>query len=137
MTALGTSALLSALPQVAADLGTTQEIVNDCLAGYQVMLGRERMVESSSFKWSLLLTSPVGPLLISPLSTFYGRPFAMALCHVLFLTGTIGTSLSRTIPAFAGTLALQAIGTISAWSLGSAVIGDLYKPEERARGLAL
>lgn len=61
----------------------------------------------------------------------------MALCHVLFTAGTIGTSLSTTVPAFAGTLILQAMGTMAAWSLGNAVIGDLYRPEERARGGAL
>lgn len=61
----------------------------------------------------------------------------MALCHVLFTAGTIGISLSMTVSAFAGTLILQAVGTMAAWSLGSAAIADLYRPEERARGVAL
>lgn len=39
--AIGMQCLLSALPQIAEDLGTTQEIVNSCLAGYNVMLGCE------------------------------------------------------------------------------------------------
>ncbi len=59
----------------------------------------------------------------------------MSLCHVLFTAGTIGTNLATTAPAFAETPALQAVGTMAAWSLGSVVIGDLYRPEERACGV--
>ncbi|CAD6584050.1 MAG: C-8 sterol isomerase, partial [Tremellales sp. Tagirdzhanova-0007] len=117
-TSLGMQCLLSALPQIANDLHTTQEVINDCLAGYHVVLG-------------------LGPLIYAPLSSFYSRPPLLHLSLVLFTLGSIGIGLSRTVPQFAGTLVIQGAGSITAWSLGTPVVADIYRPEERAKGVAL
>ena len=127
--------LLSALSQIANDLHTTQEVINDCLAGYHVVLGRSSLLSPKTAE--LTPAYPVGPLLFAPLSSFYSRPPLLHLSLVLFTFGSIGIGLSQTVPQFAGTLVLQGAGSITAWSLGTTVVADVYRPEERAKGVAL
>ena len=84
-----------------------------------------------------VLIDKVGPLIFAPLSRFYGRPLLLDLSLIIFTLGSIGIGLSKNVAQLAATLIIQAMGSFTAWSLGTTVVSDMYKPEERGKGIAL
>ena len=55
-------------------------------------------------------------------------------CLVL---GSVGVSLSRSVPELLFWRAVQATGTSAGMSIGVAIIGDIYKLEERGTAMGI
>ncbi|KAL2194743.1 major facilitator superfamily domain-containing protein [Corynascus similis CBS 632.67] len=83
-----------------------------------------------------ILSSAVGPLVISPLSEVYGRRIVLHLTMLAFLIFNLACAFCRT-----GTqpLILRFLAGIggSAPAIGPGILGDCWRPEERGKGLGL
>ncbi|KAF8162623.1 MFS general substrate transporter [Crassisporium funariophilum] len=109
---------IPSIPQIAKDLHSTGPIVS--LA-----------VSLSIFAYSL------GALLGASYSTFYGRKPIYLVGTPLLLLGSIGVAASRTIPQLMVWRFVQAIGASPGMAVGSGVIGDIYKLEERGQAMGI
>ncbi|KAK3669670.1 hypothetical protein LTR78_010422 [Recurvomyces mirabilis] len=96
---------------------------------------------STTYASILLITiwelgEAAGPLLIAPLSEVYGRAPVFHAANALFVLSTAAAALSRST----GFLVLMRFITgvsVASNVLNPAVIGDLFKPEERGRAMSL
>ncbi|CAA7261029.1 unnamed protein product [Cyclocybe aegerita] len=106
------------IPQIAKDLNSTGAVVS--LA-----------VSLSVFAASL------GALLGASYSSFYGRkPIYLTGTPLLFL-GSMGVASAQTIPQLMTWRFIQAIGASPGLAVGSGVIGDIYKLEERGQAMGI
>ncbi|KAI0784106.1 major facilitator superfamily domain-containing protein [Abortiporus biennis] len=76
-------------------------------------------------------TNAVGCLIWASYSGYYGRRPIYLTSLACQCLGSLGVSLSRTVPELFLFRFLQALGASSGLSVGMGVIGDLYKLEER------
>ncbi|KAH8096724.1 MFS general substrate transporter [Cristinia sonorae] len=103
---------LPSIPQIVKDLDSTAQVIS--------------LAVSLS-----VLTNATGCLLWASYSSFYGRKpiyIASLICQCL---GSLGVASSRSVPELLVFRVVQALGASSGWSIGVAVIGDIYKVEER------
>ncbi|KAF8803996.1 MFS general substrate transporter [Phlegmacium glaucopus] len=109
---------IPSIPQIAKDLDSTGPIV-----GLAVSV-------------SILATS-LGTLFGASYSTFYGRkPVYLTALPLLFL-GSLGVASSRTIPQLMSWRFIQAIGASPGLAVGTGVIGDIYRLEERGQAMGI
>ncbi|KAF7777726.1 hypothetical protein Agabi119p4_3798 [Agaricus bisporus var. burnettii] len=104
------------VPQMAKDLSTTAENV------------------TLAISLSLLATS-FGGLVSATYSTFYGRRCIFLIGLPLSMIGSYGVGGARTIPELLFWRFWQCIGVSPGIGVGAAVIGDIYKLEERGTAL--
>ncbi|KAF8957777.1 MFS general substrate transporter [Flammula alnicola] len=79
----------------------------------------------------------IGALVGATYSTFYGRrPVYLCTLPVLFI-GSIGVSTARSIPSLLTWRFIQAMGASPASVVGTGVIGDIFKIEERGRAMSV
>ncbi|EIW85697.1 MFS general substrate transporter [Coniophora puteana RWD-64-598 SS2] len=85
-----------------------------------------------SFTGSLsILATALGSLMWSGYSTYYGRrAIYFAGLHIL-VVGSVGVAAAQTLPQLLVWRFVQAFGCAGGFPLGSGVIGDIYKLEER------
>ncbi|EJT76213.1 hypothetical protein GGTG_06135 [Gaeumannomyces tritici R3-111a-1] len=114
---ISSTAVLSAVPEVAAEFGTTGTVINISNAFYMFFMG-------------------VSPMFWGPLSQVYGRRIVNLVTAVLFTACSIGTVFATSLEAFIVFRLLTAFEGTSFILVGSAVIGDLYRPTERATALS-
>ncbi|THH29030.1 hypothetical protein EUX98_g5165 [Antrodiella citrinella] len=103
---------IPSIPEIAKDLDSTGEVVS--------------LAVSLS-----VLTSAFGCLLWATYSSFYGRKPIYVLSLLFQVAGSLGVSQSRTVAELLTLRVLQAFGSSSGLSIGIAVIGDIYRLEER------
>ncbi|KAG7056992.1 MFS general substrate transporter [Colletotrichum scovillei] len=113
---ISSTAVLSALPEVAAEYKTSGDIISLSNALYLVFMA-------------------ISPCFWGPLSQVYGRKWTCMVTASLFLGCSIGTALSPNVPAFFVFRILTAFAGTSFLVTGPAVIGDLYHPTERATAM--
>ncbi|CCF38930.1 major facilitator superfamily transporter [Colletotrichum higginsianum] len=109
--------LLAAIPEIAADLGTTGSIINISNAIYILFMGL------STLFWG-------------PMSQVYGRKWPCIISASTFFAFCVGTALSPNLAAFFVFRMLSAFTGTAYLVLGSACISDIYKPTERGTALA-
>ncbi|RYO73978.1 hypothetical protein DL766_006231 [Monosporascus sp. MC13-8B] len=109
---ISSTSVLAATPEVAEEYNTSGSIVNLVNALYMLFMG-------------------VSPILWGPLSQVYGRRMITLVTAVGFLASSIGTALAPNLAAFFLFRILTAFEGTSFLLVGSAVIGDIYKPVER------
>ncbi|KAH7924081.1 MFS general substrate transporter [Leucogyrophana mollusca] len=109
---------IPSIPQIADDLRTTPSSI------------------SLSISFSTF-ASGFGTLFWGTYSGYYGRrPIYLASIPCLIL-GSFGSGLSTTVPELLLWRSVQAFGAGSGMSVGSAVVGDIYKLEERGTALGI
>ncbi|OLN96442.1 Dityrosine transporter 1-like protein 1 [Colletotrichum chlorophyti] len=113
---ISSTAVLSALPEVAAEYNTGGSIISLSNALYLVFMA-------------------ISPCFWGPLSQVYGRKWTCAVTASLFLACSIGTALSPNVAAFFVFRMLTAFAGTSFLVTGPAVIGDLYHPTARATAM--
>ncbi|KAF8877738.1 MFS general substrate transporter [Gymnopilus junonius] len=113
-----TGSFTPSIPQIAKDLDTTGSIIN--LA-----------VSLSAFAAS------VGGLIGGSYSTMYGRRAIYTFSLPILVLGSIGVATASNIPSLLFWRFMQALGASPGQVLGAGVIGDIYKLEERGRGMAV
>ncbi|KXN87022.1 Quinidine resistance protein 1 [Leucoagaricus sp. SymC.cos] len=109
---------LPSMPQIAADLNTTGEIVS-----YSVGLS--------------VLAASIGALTAAAYSTYYGRRPVYLFSLPVSITGSFGVGLSTSVPSLMFWRFWQAAGASPGISVGAGVIGDIYKVEERGSALGI
>ncbi|KAF8877744.1 major facilitator superfamily domain-containing protein [Gymnopilus junonius] len=109
---------IPSIPQIAKDLDSTASIIS--LA-----------VSLSVF------ASSIGSLSGASYSTFYGRKPVYLVGTPLLLAGSLGVAASQTVPELMVWRFIQALGASPGLAVGSGVIGDIYKLEERGQALGI
>lgn len=82
------------------------------------------------------LGEAAGPLLIAPLSEVFGRYPVFNVANMLFIFGTILSSISPTANVFIFARFLTGLA-VAANVLNPAIIGDIYPSESRGSGMSL
>lgn len=113
---ISSTAILAAIPEVTATYNTTSSIIGLSNAMYMLFMG-------------------LSPCFWGPLAQVYGRRNICLLTATLFLGCSIGTALSPNLASYFVFRILTAFEGTSFLTIGSACIGDIYRPTERATAL--
>ncbi|KIM80027.1 hypothetical protein PILCRDRAFT_73598 [Piloderma croceum F 1598] len=84
-----------------------------------------------------ILAAALGSLTFAANSTYYGRRPVYLVSLPLLCAGSLGVALSRGVPELMALRFLQAIGSSAGLTVGSGVIGDIYKLEERGTAMGV
>ncbi|KAK4148063.1 dityrosine transporter 1 [Dichotomopilus funicola] len=113
---VSSTSVLAATPEVAAEYGTDGTVINVVNAIYMLMMG-------------------LSPVVWGPMSEVYGRRRINQITAVLFCGCSIGTALAPNLASFFVFRVLTAFEGTAFILVGSACIGDIYRPTERATAL--
>ncbi|KAF2003001.1 MFS general substrate transporter [Amniculicola lignicola CBS 123094] len=113
---ISSTTVLSAVPEVAATFQCDGSIINLSNAMYMLFMG-------------------LSPAFYGPLGNIYGRKWVSVASAILFFAFSIGTALAPNLASFFIFRILTAFQGTAFLVLGSAVIGDIYKPTERGTAL--
>ncbi|CAG5152547.1 uncharacterized protein ALTATR162_LOCUS2814 [Alternaria atra] len=113
---ISSTTVLSAVPEVAETFDTDGSIINVSNALYMLFMG-------------------LSPCFYGPYGNIYGRKWVSVVSAALFTAFSIGTALAPNLAAFFVFRILTAFQGTAFLVIGSAVIGDIYKPTERATAL--
>ena len=84
-----------------------------------------------------LLATAVGPLLIGPLSEIYGRRIVLHASNVWFLIWNVVCGFATTKGTLIAARFLAGFGASAIYALAGGVLGDIWRPEQRGRSLAV
>ncbi|KXX76914.1 Dityrosine transporter 1 [Madurella mycetomatis] len=113
---ISSTSVLAATPEVAAEYATDGTVINMANAVYMLAMG-------------------VSPIVWGPMSQVYGRRPVNQATALLFFGCSIGTALAPNLAAFFVFRILTALEGTAFILVGSACIGDIYRPTERATAL--
>ncbi|KAH4972152.1 hypothetical protein HBI70_036910 [Parastagonospora nodorum] len=113
---ISSTTVLSAVPEVAATFNTDGSIINVSNALYMLFMG-------------------LSPCFYGPYGNIYGRKWVSVASATLFTGFSIGTALAPNLASFFVFRILTAFQGTAFLVIGSAVIGDIYKPTERSTAL--
>lgn len=113
------SMVAPAVSKIAADLNITQDV--------------EQQVVISVF----ILGYAFGPLFMGPLSEIIGRKWTLQGGNMFFLAFNIGCSFAQTKNQLIAFRFLAGLGGSAPLSVGGGVLGDLWKPHERGKAMAI
>ncbi|KAH6682198.1 major facilitator superfamily domain-containing protein [Plectosphaerella plurivora] len=116
LTPLASTALLVAVPEIAADFSTSGTIINISNALFFVSMA-------------------VSPMFWGPLLNVIGRRPVFLAAGVLLAAFLAGTAAAPSLAAFIAFRVLTAFQGTAYLVAGSVVVGDLYPPESRGRAL--
>ena len=114
---VSSTAVLSAIPEVAQTFNTSGSIINLSNALYLLFMG-------------------ISPCFWGPLSQLYGRRWICVSSAVLFTAMSIGTALAPNLAAFYIFRMLTAFQGTSFLIVGTSCIGDIFTPTERGTALS-
>ncbi|KAJ8093432.1 hypothetical protein PM082_020289 [Marasmius tenuissimus] len=106
------------IPDIAKDLNTTGEAVSLTVS-------------------IAVFASSLGALIGAAFASFYGRRRIYLIGLPFLIVGSMGTALSRTIGELMIWRFIQVIGVSFGISVGAAVIGDIFKLEERGTAMGI
>ncbi|KAH8712214.1 major facilitator superfamily domain-containing protein [Phaeosphaeriaceae sp. PMI808] len=106
---ISSTTVLSAVPEVAATYSTDGSIINVSNALYMLFMG-------------------LSPCFYGPYGNIYGRKWVSVTSAMLFTAFSIGTALAPNLASFFVFRILTAFQGTAFLVIGSAVIGDIYKP---------
>ena len=109
---------LPAVPQLLHDLGSNNSIYSIILVSI----------------WEI--GEGLGPFLIAPLSEIYGRLPVYHVANIFFLIFAIASALSVNLSMLVGFRFLNGL-SIASITLGPAVVGDMFKKEQRGSAMAI
>ena len=84
-----------------------------------------------------LLATAFGPLVIGPLSEVYGRKRVLHASNVWFLVWNIVCGFANTKEVLIASRFMAGFGASSIYALAGGVLGDIWRPEQRGRSLAV
>ncbi|KAL2178011.1 major facilitator superfamily domain-containing protein [Thermothelomyces heterothallicus CBS 202.75] len=113
---VSSTSVLAATPEVAREYGTNGTVINVVNAVYMFTMG-------------------LSPVVWGPTSEVYGRRRVNQVTAMLFFACSIGTALAPNLAAFFVFRVLTAFEGTAFILVGSACIGDIYRPTERATAL--
>jgi EmrB/QacA subfamily drug resistance transporter len=113
LSALDTTIVATALPTIAADLGSLEHIPWVATA--------------------YLLTSTAATPLFGKLSDLYGRRLLFQIAIVIFLIGSLLAGISQTFMQLVVSRGIQGAGAGGLMAMAFVIIGDIVPPRERGR----
>ncbi|KJA19694.1 hypothetical protein HYPSUDRAFT_856658 [Hypholoma sublateritium FD-334 SS-4] len=113
-----TGTFTPALPQIAEELDSTGEMVN-------------LSISLSIFAMSF------GSLVGATYSTVYGRKAIYLWTLPIFIVGSIGVTFADGIPSLFAWRFLQSMGSSPVGVVGTGIIGDIFRVEERGRAMSV
>lgn len=84
-----------------------------------------------------LLATAFGPLFIGPLSEIYGRQVILHASGFWFFVWNLTCGFANTKSTLIASRFLAGFGASAIYSLAGGVLGDLWRPAERGRGLGI
>ena len=114
---ISSTTVLAAVPEVAATYNTTGTIINLSNALYMLFMG-------------------LSPVFWGPMGIVYGRRWTQILSAIGFTAFSIGSALAPNLTSFFIFRILTAFQGTSFLIIGASVIGDVYRPTERATALS-
>lgn len=114
---ISSTTVLAAVPEVAAEYNTTGTIINLSNALYMLFMG-------------------LSPVFWGPIGLVYGRRWTQILSAIGFTAFSIGSALAPNLTSFFIFRILTAFQGTSFLIIGASVIGDVYRPTERATALS-
>ncbi|KAG1724530.1 MFS polyamine transporter [Suillus lakei] len=84
-----------------------------------------------------VLAYAMGPLICGPLSEIYGRSRVLQLSNLWYLVWNIGCGFAQTESQLLAFRFLAGLGGSAPMSIGSGVVGDCWRPDERGQALAI
>ena len=114
---ISSTTILAAIPEVAATYNTTGSIINLSNALYLIFMG-------------------LSPSLWGPISTIYGRRWCCIITAILFFAFSIGTALAPNLASYFIFRVLTAYQGTAFLIVGTACLGDIYTPTNRATALS-
>lgn len=114
---VSSTAVLSAIPEVAATYNTSGTVINVSNALYLIFMG-------------------LSPCFWGPLSQVYGRRWICVSSAALFTAMSIGTALAPNLAAYYIFRMLTAFQGTSFLIVGTSCIGDIYTPTQRGTALS-
>lgn len=78
-----------------------------------------------------------GPFLFSPLSEIYGRVYVVQLGNLWYIVWNLLCGLARNQPQLLVFRLLAGIGASVTSGVGGGVLSDVWRKEERGRGLSI
>ncbi|EPS98322.1 hypothetical protein FOMPIDRAFT_147992 [Fomitopsis schrenkii] len=84
-----------------------------------------------------MASAAISSMLWAIYSGFYGRRPIYLACLPLLCIGSLGVAWCNSVPSLMFWRVVQAAGTSSGISVGSGVLGDIYKVEERGTAIGL
>ncbi|KAG1744785.1 major facilitator superfamily domain-containing protein [Suillus lakei] len=84
-----------------------------------------------------VLAYAFGPLFVGPMSEIYGRSRVLQLANLWYLAWNLGCGFAQTESQLLAFRFLAGLGGSAPLSVGGAVLGDCWRPEERGRAFAL
>lgn len=84
-----------------------------------------------------LLGYVVGPMFLAPLSEIYGRRPVLTVANIFFCLWQIGCALAPDISALIIFRFFAGVGGAGCLTLGGAVIGDVFGPEQRGFAMGI
>lgn len=113
---ISSTSVLAATPEVASEYNTTGSVINVVNAIYMLFMG-------------------ISPIFWGPLSEVWGRKLITCTTAILFLACSIGTALAPNLAAFFIFRVLTAFEGTAFLLVGSACLGDIFRPTERATAM--
>jgi len=114
---ISSTTVLAAVPEVAATYNTTGTIINLTNALYMLFMG-------------------LSPVFWGPMGLVFGRRWTQILSAIGFTAFSIGSALAPNLASFFVFRILTAFQGTSFLIIGASVIGDVYRPTERATALS-
>ncbi|KAF5313706.1 hypothetical protein D9611_010230 [Ephemerocybe angulata] len=84
-----------------------------------------------------LLGYTVGPLFLAPLSELYGRSIVLQLSNLFYLAWNIGCGFAQNKNQLIAFRFLAGLGGSAPLAVGGGVVGDVWRPEERGKAIAI
>jgi multidrug resistance protein len=100
-------------------------------------LGIKTELESGMALSIFVLAYAIGPLFLAPLSEVYGRVIVIQLSNIFFLVWNLACGFAYNVPEIMVFRFLAGLGGSAPLAVGGGVLGDLWRPEERGKAIAL
>ncbi|KAI1778568.1 putative MFS transporter [Hypoxylon cercidicola] len=113
---MSSTAVLSALPEVADEFGTTGDIIS---------------LSNALFMASMALS----PLFFGPMSQLYGRRIIMVACAAIFCAASALTAAAPNLAVYFVARIITAFQGTSFLVVGASCLSDVFAPSERATAL--
>lgn len=94
-------------------------------------------VESQIVLSIFVLAFAIGPLVLGPLSEVYGRVVVLQASNVFYLAFNTAAGFSQNKAQMMAFRFLSGLGGSAPLAIGGGVLGDLFRPEERGKAMAM
>ena len=96
-----------------------------------------KAIETQIILSVFVLAYAVGPMIFGPLSELYGRVLVLQATNAVFLAFNLACGFAHNKAELIAFRFLAGLGGSAPLAIGGAVLGDLFKPEERGKAMGL